>query len=112
MPLDKLQRMPLPGHESRRKVLPRVTVQPPSSRDGPPEKDAEDTAEREQQEPGTDTTEETQEQSDPEKAVLPRLEAVETTCDDGGDSTSAVCGGAVSSLLSLARASSSVSSSS
>ncbi|KAJ0290010.1 hypothetical protein COL940_001114 [Colletotrichum noveboracense] len=103
VPLDRLQVKPLPGQEKR--ALPRVTVQPPSSRDGPPESEATIEAD--------DRREETQEEEvvvpKPEKATLQTVPEETSTAED---SASPVCGGAVSSLLSLARASSSVSASS
>ncbi|KAI8289089.1 hypothetical protein K4K56_007761 [Colletotrichum sp. SAR 10_98] len=105
VPLDRLQVKPLPGQEKR--ALPRVTVQPPSSRDGPPESEATIEADDRREE-------ETQEEEEvvvtkPEKATLQTVPEETSTAED---SASPVCGGAVSSLLSLARASSSVSASS
>ncbi|EQB55343.1 hypothetical protein CGLO_04742 [Colletotrichum gloeosporioides Cg-14] len=104
VPLDRLQVKPLPGQEKR--ALPRVTVQPPSSRDGPPESEATIEADDRREE---ETQEEEVVVTKPEKATLPAVPEGASTAED---SASPVCGGAVSSLLSLARASSSVSASS
>ncbi|KAF3807671.1 hypothetical protein GCG54_00007404 [Colletotrichum gloeosporioides] len=104
VPLDRLQVKPLPGQEKR--ALPRVTVQPPSSRDGPPESEATIEADDRREE---ETQEEEVVVTKPEKATLPAVPEEASTAED---SASPVCGGAVSSLLSLARASSSVSASS
>uniref|UniRef100_L2FY44 Cyclin-dependent kinase n=1 Tax=Colletotrichum fructicola (strain Nara gc5) TaxID=1213859 RepID=L2FY44_COLFN len=104
VPLDRLQVKPLPGQEKR--ALPRVTVQPPSSRDGPPESEATIEADDRREE---ETQEEEVVVTKPEKATLQTVPEETSTAED---SASPVCGGAVSSLLSLARASSSVSASS
>ncbi|KAF5501765.1 hypothetical protein CGCS363_v006476 [Colletotrichum siamense] len=104
VPLDRLQVKPLPGQEKR--ALPRVTVQPPSSRDGPPESEATIEADDRRDE---ETQEEEVVVTKPEKATLQTVPEETLTAED---SASPVCGGAVSSLLSLARASSSVSASS
>ncbi|KAJ0301650.1 hypothetical protein COL516b_007624 [Colletotrichum fioriniae] len=131
VPLDKLEVKPRPGQQQQQpetkmqsqtteRALPTVMVQPPSSRDGPPEKDAEEVVE----ETETDEPEQTQGSDEAEVAatqaqekeprtvvgVLPRLEtdALKAGGGDGNDEpTSAVSGGIVSSLLSLARGSSS-----
>ncbi|KAF6838746.1 hypothetical protein CPLU01_02279 [Colletotrichum plurivorum] len=103
VPLDRLEMKPLPGREGQTRALPRVTVQPPSSRDGPPEEPS--VAEAGDQE---------QEQLPADKAATPSApeaeSETESTIED--DTTTAACGGVASSLLSLARASSSVSTSS
>ncbi|KAF4814776.1 hypothetical protein CGCSCA5_v007578 [Colletotrichum siamense] len=104
VPLDRLQVKPLPGQEKR--ALPRVTVQPPSSRDGPPESEATIEADDRREE---ETQEEEVVVTKPEKTTLQTVPEETSTAED---SASPVCGGAVSSLLSLARASSSVSASS
>ncbi|KAJ0387970.1 hypothetical protein COL922a_001250 [Colletotrichum nupharicola] len=104
VPLDRLQVKPLPGQEKR--ALPRVTAQPPSSRDGPPESEATIEADDRREE---ETQEEEVVVTKPEKATLQTVPEETSTAED---SASPVCGGAVSSLLSLARASSSVSASS
>ncbi|GKT47896.1 uncharacterized protein ColSpa_08077 [Colletotrichum spaethianum] len=117
VPLDRLEVKPRPGQQqeiTRERALPRVTVQPPSSRDGPLEKETEETSDTKQRdrdpEPVTEA-EKTTEQAEAEKTALPRLETVETgTAEEGHEPTSAVFGGVASSLLSLARGSSSVSS--
>ncbi|OLN81534.1 hypothetical protein CCHL11_10404 [Colletotrichum chlorophyti] len=85
VPLEKLEVKPVPGQE-RKRALPRVMVQPPSSRDGPTDRDAETRAQRE------DT------------------ESVEEPLNL--DQTAGACGGVANSLLSLARASTSVEASS
>ncbi|KAF6821030.1 hypothetical protein CSOJ01_00465 [Colletotrichum sojae] len=103
VPLDRLEMKPLPGREGHRRALPRVTVQPPSSRDGPPEESEETTA-----------GDQEQEQLPADEAATPSApeaeSETESTVED--DATTAACGGVASSLLSLARASSSVSTSS
>ncbi|OHW92125.1 cyclin-dependent kinase protein [Colletotrichum incanum] len=118
VPLDRLEVKPRPGQNleiTRERALPRVTVQPPSSRDGPPENDMQETRDIEQQEKEPEPVAEAEkatEQTEAEKTVLPRLETVETgAAEEGDEPTSAVFGGVASSLLSLARGSSSVSSS-
>ncbi|TDZ65056.1 hypothetical protein CTRI78_v003801 [Colletotrichum trifolii] len=106
VPLDMLQMKPLPGHETKMRALPTVTVQPPSSRDGPSEKQTEESKEPE------DTRQDAATQ-DPEKgheSTEKAAQETETGCDD--DSTHSSCGRVASSLLSLARASSAVSASS
>ncbi|KAK2023624.1 hypothetical protein LX32DRAFT_707423 [Colletotrichum zoysiae] len=119
VPLDRLEAKPRPGQQrktTRESALPRVTVQPPSSRDGPPEKDTEETNtdQRESEpEPVTDVKK-TTEPVEAEDTALPRLvtaETGDTEDEDEDEPTSAVYGGVASSLLTLARASSSVSSS-
>ncbi|KAK1579450.1 uncharacterized protein LY79DRAFT_582509 [Colletotrichum navitas] len=123
VPLDRLEVKPRPGQQretSRERALPRVTVQPPSSRDGPPEKDTEETSTKQREnepEPVADVKK-TTEPVMAENTAEPRLVTAETgdtededEDEDEDDPTSAVCGGVTSSLLSLARASSSVSSS-
>lgn len=104
VPLDKLQVMPIPGKDHR--AL-RATVQPPSSRDGPREKEAETERPGEETE-GGEKAMNIEQATDVEKPVLPAV-PYERVADD--DSTT-VCGGVASSLLSLARSSSSVSASS
>ncbi|GKT80546.1 cyclin-dependent kinase protein, partial [Colletotrichum tofieldiae] len=118
VPLDRLEVKPRPGQSremTRERALPRVTVHPPSSRDGPPEKDAQETRDIEQQEREPEPVveaEKTTEQTETEKTALPRLETAETgTAEEGDEPTNAGFGGVASSLLSLARGSSSVSSS-
>ncbi|KAK1975697.1 hypothetical protein LZ30DRAFT_605036 [Colletotrichum cereale] len=118
VPLDRLEVKPRPGQQqeiTRERVLPTVTVQPPSSRDGPPEKDTEETRGTKQSESEPDPAadvEKTTEPAEAENTALPRLVTAETgDTEDEDEPTSAVCGGVASSLLSLARASSSVSSS-
>ncbi|EXF75379.1 hypothetical protein CFIO01_11369 [Colletotrichum fioriniae PJ7] len=132
VPLDKLEVKPRPGQQQHQpetkmqsqtteRALPTVMVQPPSSRDGPPEKDAEEEVVEETE---TDEPEQTQGSDEAEVAatqaqekeprtvvgVLPRLETDALKAgggDDNDEPTSAVSGGIVSSLLSLARGSSS-----
>ncbi|KXH34475.1 hypothetical protein CSIM01_00386 [Colletotrichum simmondsii] len=134
VPLDKLEVKPRPGQQQQEtktkaqtqpaeRALPRVMVQPPSSRDGPPEKDAEEEVVEETE---TDEPEQSQESAEAEVAttqapqvqeekesrnvagVLPRLEMDNLKAgNDEDEPTSAVSGGIVSSLLSLARGSSS-----
>ncbi|KAF9872663.1 hypothetical protein CkaCkLH20_09842 [Colletotrichum karsti] len=101
VPLDRLQMKPIPGQEQR--ALPRVVVQPPSSRDGPPEKEAETEVVEEQEEEETVTK--VEHVAKVEKVASPTAPE-EKEADDGPIT---VCGGA-SSLLSLARASVSASS--
>ncbi|TKW58092.1 hypothetical protein CTA1_11138 [Colletotrichum tanaceti] len=120
VPLDRLVVKPRPGQQqemTRERALPRVTVQPPSSRDGPPEKDAEETRDTEHHERGPEPLAEadkTAEQTESGGAVLPRLMTTGTRAAEQGEGegepTSAVSGGIATSLLSLARASSSPSS--
>ncbi|KAK2052721.1 hypothetical protein LY76DRAFT_319729 [Colletotrichum caudatum] len=119
VPLDRLELKPRPGKQrktTRESALPRLTVQPPSSRDGPLEKDTEETntGQRESEaEPVTDVKK-TTEPVEAENTALPRLvtaETGDTEDEDEDEPTSAVYGGVASSLLTLARASSSVSSS-
>ncbi|KAK2000093.1 hypothetical protein LX36DRAFT_741265 [Colletotrichum falcatum] len=114
LPLDRLEVKPRPGQQretARQRALPRVTVQPPSSRDGPPEKDTEETMGADQREgepePVTDV-ERTTEPVEAEDTPLPRLVTDATgDTEDEDEPTNAVCDGVASSLLSLARASSS-----
>lgn len=114
VPLDRLEMKPLPGREGQRRTLPRVTVQPPSSRDGPPEKESEETTEPERRPSDAEQRDQEQEQQAADKTPTPSAPDADTdtepTSED--DATSAACGGVASSLLSLARASSSVSTSS
>ncbi|EFQ27024.1 hypothetical protein CGRA01v4_08038 [Colletotrichum graminicola] len=121
VPLDRLEVKPRPGQQletPREGALPRVTVQPPSSRDGPPEKDTEETSTKQREnepEPVADVKN-TTEPAIAENTAEPCLVTAETgdTEDEDEDEdgpTSVVCGGVASSLLSLARASSSFSSS-
>ncbi|KAK2039892.1 hypothetical protein LZ31DRAFT_63964 [Colletotrichum somersetense] len=119
VPLDRLEVKQRPGQQrktTRESALPRVTVQPPSSRDGPPEKDTEETntdQRKSEPEPVTDVKK-TTEPVEAENTALPRLvtaETGDTEDEDEDEPTSAVYGGVASSLLTLARASSSVSSS-
>ncbi|KXH66998.1 hypothetical protein CSAL01_07703 [Colletotrichum salicis] len=138
VPLDKLQVKPRPGQQQQQqesktqtqtteRVLPRVMVQPPSSRDGPPENEAEEVVEETEPEQEQETdeaesatpTQQVQEEKEPRSVVgvLPRLELDDLKAgrgnNDDEEPTSAVSGGIVSSLLSLARGpSSSVSTSS
>ncbi|KXH39656.1 hypothetical protein CNYM01_13641 [Colletotrichum nymphaeae SA-01] len=134
VPLDKLEVKPRSGQQQQEtktqaqtqtteRALPRVMVQPPSSRDGPPEKDAEEEVveETETDEPAQSqesaeaevaTTQAPQAQEEKESrnvvGVLPRLEMDNLKAgNDEDEPTSAVSGGIVSSLLSLARGSSS-----
>ncbi|KAK1494019.1 hypothetical protein CTAM01_09210 [Colletotrichum tamarilloi] len=136
VPLDKLEVKPRPGQQPQEtkmqtqtqtqtaeRALPRVMVQPPSSRDGPPEKDAEEEVveETETDEPAHSqesaeaevaTTQAPQVQEEKESrnvvSVLPRLDMDNLKAgNDEDEPTSAVSGGIVSSLLSLARGSSS-----
>lgn len=134
VPLDKLEVKPRSGQQQQEtkvqthtqtteKALPRVMVQPPSSRDGLPEKEAEEEVVEETE---TDEPEQSQESAEAEVAttqapqvqkekesrnvvgVLPRLEMDNLKAgNDEDEPTSAVSGGIVSSLLSLARGSSS-----
>ncbi|KAF6822275.1 hypothetical protein CMUS01_11148 [Colletotrichum musicola] len=114
VPLDRLEMKPLPGREGQTRALPRVTVQPPSSRDGPPEKESEETTEPERRPSVAEAGDQEQEQLPADKAATPSApeaeSETESTIED--DTTTAACGGVASSLLSLARASSSVSTSS
>ncbi|KAK1729704.1 hypothetical protein CaCOL14_006664 [Colletotrichum acutatum] len=136
VPLDKLEVKPRPGQQQQETkvqaqtqttetALPRVMVQPPSSRDGPPEKER--TEEEVVEETETDEPEQSQESAEAEAAttqaqaqvqvekeprsvagVLPRLDMDNLKAgNDEDEPTSAVSGGIVSSLLSLARGSSS-----
>ncbi|KAL2884461.1 hypothetical protein SGCOL_000409 [Colletotrichum sp. CLE4] len=140
VPLDKLQVKPRPGQQQQQqetktqtqtqtteRALPRVMVQPPSSRDGPPENEAEEVIEETEPEQEQETdeaesatpTQQGQEEKESRSVVgaLPRLEMDDLKAgrgtNDDEEPTSAVSGGIVSSLLSLARGpSSSVSTSS
>ncbi|KAK1633576.1 hypothetical protein BDP81DRAFT_396955 [Colletotrichum phormii] len=128
VPLDKLQVKPRPGQQQQQqetktqtqtteRALPRVMVQPPSSRDGPPENEAEEVVEETEPEQEQETdeaesatpTQQVQEEKEPRSVVgvLPRLEMDDLKAGRGNNNdeepTSAVSGGIVSSLLSLAR---------
>ncbi|KAK1971516.1 hypothetical protein LY78DRAFT_598393 [Colletotrichum sublineola] len=120
VPLEMLEVKPRLAQQreiTRERALPRVTFQPPSSRDGPPEKDPEEityTKQRESETEQVNDVEKTTKAVEAENTALPRLvtdETGDTEDEDEDEPTSAVYGGVASSLLSLARASSSVSSS-
>ncbi|KAK2017714.1 hypothetical protein LZ32DRAFT_614386 [Colletotrichum eremochloae] len=120
VPLEMLEMKPRLAQQreiTRERALPRVTIQPPSSRDGPPGKDPEEityTKQRESETEQVNDVEKTTKAVEAENTALPRLvtdETGDTEDEDEDEPTSAVYGGVASSLLSLARASSSVSSS-
>ncbi|KAL0932048.1 uncharacterized protein CTRU02_213001 [Colletotrichum truncatum] len=110
VPLEMLQMKPLPDHDTRRSMLPMVMIQPPSSRDGPPSRERVETREAIRQTDG-ETSDQEEEQQPAEKTLLSNVSETDRT-EDGDNTTNAVCGGVANSLLSLARGSSSVSTSS
>ncbi|TQN73252.1 hypothetical protein CSHISOI_02244 [Colletotrichum shisoi] len=118
VPLDRLEVKPRPGQQqetTRDRALPRVMVQPPSSRDGPPGNDTDEmrnTEHREREPEPLTGADKTAEQTESGGTVLPRLMTTGTRVAEQGEGepTSAVSGGIATSLLSLARGSSSSSS--
>ncbi|OHE98719.1 hypothetical protein CORC01_05985 [Colletotrichum orchidophilum] len=127
VPLDRLQVKPRPGQQQQEtktqtqtteRALPRVTVQPPSSRDGPPEKEvgevgetktARESSEQHQESEAELATQQIQKEREARNtgSVLSRLVMGDIKAVDDDEPTRAVSGGVVSSLLSLARGSSS-----